>query len=202
MGQHFMELCRINHITYCFLLVQLARWRLIGGLAAACFTKVFGIVFLGEARSAKHEAQQDVSALMTAPMVMLASLCCIIGLFGPFAVEKAAQVAADFFGGAPAMQIALVPNLVVKVCGISWILIVATGALFIMRNLFLRNRQVRRVPTWDCGYTPASVRRQYTASSFAQPITGLFDFILRTKKTWYIARRSFSSTCNVGNEHS
>ena len=34
-----------------FLLAAIAGLALIGGLAAACFTKAFGIVFLGEPRT-------------------------------------------------------------------------------------------------------------------------------------------------------
>ncbi len=38
-------------------LVVAGRWRSIGGLAAACFTKAFGMVFLGEPRSADAAAR-------------------------------------------------------------------------------------------------------------------------------------------------
>ena len=44
----------------CLRLIVILALALIGGLAAACFTKAFGIVFLGEPRSAHaagaHEA--------------------------------------------------------------------------------------------------------------------------------------------------
>ena len=39
-----------------------------------------------------------------------------------------------------------------------------------------------RGPTWDCGYVRPTVRMQYTASSFAQPLTDLFFGVLRTRK--------------------
>ena len=38
----------------------------------------------------------------------------------------------------------------------------------------------RRGPTWDCGYAAPTTRMQYTASSFADPLTRLFQPVLRT----------------------
>ena len=42
---------------------------LIGGLAAACFTKAFGIVFLGEPRSAEAAEAHEAGAAMRWPMI-------------------------------------------------------------------------------------------------------------------------------------
>ena len=38
-------------------------------------------------------------------------------------------------------------------------------------------------PTWDCGYAAPTARMQYTASSFAQPLSELFAPVLRTRAT-------------------
>ena len=46
---------------------------LIGGLAAACFTKAFGIVFLGEPRSDEAADAHEAGAAMRWPMVVLAA---------------------------------------------------------------------------------------------------------------------------------
>ena len=56
---------------------------LIGGLAAACFTKAFGIVFLGEPRSDEAAHAHEAGAAMRWPMVVLAGLCVLIGLAAP-----------------------------------------------------------------------------------------------------------------------
>ena len=39
----------------------------------------------------------------------------------------------------------------------------------------------RQTVTWDCGYARPTARMQYTASSFAQPLTELFRLVLRTR---------------------
>jgi hypothetical protein len=51
----------------------------------------------------------------------------------------------------------------------------------VARAWLLRGRPVGESGTWDCGYAAPSPRMQYTASSFAQPITGLFSFFLRPR---------------------
>ena len=56
---------------------------LIGGLAAACFAKVFGVVFLGEPRTKTTGAPGDVPASMLGAMAVLAALC-IVGMGSPF----------------------------------------------------------------------------------------------------------------------
>ena len=40
---------------------------------------------------------------------------------------------------------------------------------------------VEETVTWDCGYAAPTARMQYTASSFAQPLTELFRLVLRTR---------------------
>ncbi|HEY6002684.1 MAG TPA: proton-conducting transporter membrane subunit, partial [Anaeromyxobacter sp.] len=53
---------------------------LVGGLAAACFAKVVGVVFLGTARSAHAEKAHEAPAAMLGPMAALALACAAIGL--------------------------------------------------------------------------------------------------------------------------
>ena len=51
-----------------------------------------------------------------------------------------------------------------------------------MRSRMLSKREVLSGPTWDCGYAASSQRMQYTASSFAQPLTETFALLLRSNK--------------------
>jgi formate hydrogenlyase subunit 3/multisubunit Na+/H+ antiporter MnhD subunit len=59
----------------------------VGGLAVACFTKLYGVVFLGEKRS-KPSEQPGCEAVSSFPVVLgLAALCVWIG-FAPGAVLR------------------------------------------------------------------------------------------------------------------
>ena len=59
---------------------------LIGGLAAACFTKAFGIVFLGEPRSEHAAHAHEAGLAMRLPMILLAGSCVLIGVWAPAVV--------------------------------------------------------------------------------------------------------------------
>ena len=50
------------------------------------------------------------------------------------------------------------------------------------REIALARRPVSTNVTWDCGYAEPSSRMQYTASSFAQPLTDTFDLLLQTRR--------------------
>lgn len=55
---------------------------LIGGLAAACFTKAFGTVFLGEPRTERAAHAHEAGRAMRVPMLVLATACVLVGLGG------------------------------------------------------------------------------------------------------------------------
>jgi hydrogenase-4 component B len=156
---------------------------LVGALAVACFVKVYGIVFLGAARSEQADHAHESGRAMTTPMIVLAGCCILIGivplLFAPMLQGAAFTWAAAETGGAAdisGMQLASVAPLL-PISIIACILIILIGA----GTLMLR-RRVRMSPsslTWDCGYAAPSARMQYTSSSFAQWLVDLFRWALR-----------------------
>lgn len=156
---------------------------LIGGLAAACFAKAFGCVFLGEPRGDSAHHGHEVGAAMRAPMLLLAGACFAVALAGPiwpfvYSNSLSALAPADFSAlTAVGLDSARLPLAVV--CGASWVLLALVGLLAIVRRRLLAGRQVERAPTWDCGYAAPTARMQYTGSSFASPLLLLFRMVLR-----------------------
>jgi hypothetical protein len=57
-----------------------------------------------------------------------------------------------------------------------------TAILALLRRSLLANRTVEESVTWACGYAQPTAHMQYTASSFAQPLTDLFRPLLGSKK--------------------
>ncbi|MDO8944916.1 MAG: proton-conducting transporter membrane subunit [Desulfobacterales bacterium] len=181
-------------------IAAVAALSLIGGLAVACFTKVFGIVFLGEPRSPKAEQAHEADALMTGPMLVLASLCGLIALTSPmilgvfkgilpglthlseaacsFRLDRAAHTLEGFLVAAAAV-------------------IVITAVLVWVRRRLLSGRPQTVVVTWDCGYVKPSARMQYTSSSFAQPLVDLFAHVLRTHKHLEAPAGHFPSIASI-----
>jgi hydrogenase-4 component B len=153
---------------------------LIGGLAVACFVKVFGTVFLGQARSDRTLHAHEPGASMMIPMFVLGGGCLGIGL-APLLVipilDSGILVAApELAGGLPSLA-TLVP--------LGWVSATALtlGGLLLLVWALLA-REVRQGGassgvTWDCGYAAPAPTMQYTSSSFAQMLVGLFAWVLR-----------------------
>ncbi len=156
-------------------LTVIAALALIGGLAAACFAKAFGIVFLGEARSAQAADAVEAPLSMLLPMAALAAACVAIGLASPLVVRALGAPLALLLGAAataiPWPEITG-PLTGVSIAAAALLAIAAAAAL--ARRAALAGKEVRRGVTWDCGYVAPTARMQYTAASFAQPITDAF----------------------------
>jgi hydrogenase-4 component B len=155
---------------------------MIGGLAAACFTKAFGVVFLGEPRSTHASKAHEVSPSLRVPMLVLAALCVVIGLLGPLALKIVTPVAESLLpvGLTGAENALSFPSAVLwKVSLAGSVLIVLILGLALIRRRLLAGRKVETAGTWDCGYVAPTARMQYTASSFAWPILNLFRWFLR-----------------------
>ncbi len=151
---------------------------MIGALALACFVKAYSAVFLGNARTHAAAHAHDSPPTMGGPMLVLALGCATIGL-APWLVSPILDSAiASWWSQAPADVPTLqtvVPLGAVSAMAMS--LVGLMGALMI--GLTLRIRIPRRVGTWDCGYARPSARMQYTASSLAQSIVAMFNWVLR-----------------------
>ncbi len=154
---------------------------LVGALAVACFVKVYGIVFLGSARNPIAERAHEAGPIMIFPMLVLAGCCVVIGVLPASTAPILDRVAATWAGrdaagrlsiadAAPLMSISIIAGVLIL------LLLAGTGWL-----LF---RGIRRAPstgTWDCGYAAPTARMQYTSSSFAETLVGLFAWALQPK---------------------
>jgi len=155
---------------------------LIGGLALACFVKVFGVTFLGEPRSAAAAAvAHDAAPSMRWPMGALLVACAWIGLL-PATLAPLLQAAAVTWAplaGAVNLAAPLAPLSLVGAAG--WGLLLLLGLLGLW--LHGRTRQAPRdVSTWGCGYLAPTPRMQYSASSFADLLVSQFRFGLWTER--------------------
>ena len=163
----------------------------IGALAAACFVKLLGAVFLGSPRSDAAEHAHHPPAAMTIPMAILAAGCVGLGLF-PMLASGLLEEAAKTWAGLPARPAALAalaPLGWLTAMGLAFILLV--GLIVLALQQLPRRRVVGRAGTWDCGYANPTPRIQYTGSSFGQTLVGLFAFILWPKTQRPVIRGCF-----------
>ncbi|MBU1174424.1 MAG: hydrogenase 4 subunit B [Alphaproteobacteria bacterium] len=160
---------------------------LSAALAAACFVKAFGIIFLGRPRSDAATKAREVDRFSLAAMYALVAFCLIIGILpGPFIDLLAPVVKSLMLGQSMPHQ-----------SGVAWMSIVPIAEsrssyngllvfLFIAVSAWLAalaihrfaSRATRRGPAWDCGAPDPRPITQYSASSFAQPIRRVFGSLV------------------------
>jgi formate hydrogenlyase subunit 3/multisubunit Na+/H+ antiporter MnhD subunit len=158
---------------------------LISGLAAACFAKAFGIVFLGSPRSPEAAEAHEAAPPMVAAMVSLAFLCILIGLAAPAVVAALAGVVAAASGLGHEIVRSELASMTGALTGmvIVFAVLIAVGVLaWWLRARRLAGTGVRQGPVWGCGYLFPSARMQYTASSFAQPLITLFHLFVQNRE--------------------
>ena len=153
---------------------------LIGGLAAACFAKVFGIVFLGEPRnSLMPSTEGEVPPSMWSAMAVLAGTCVLIGLGSPLVLPYLTGPALTFAAEAAGQPVTSLSQLSHTITFVLIFLLVAALFVTALIVLFRRKKEpAAQAPTWDCGYIRPQPSMQYTASSFAAPIVNYFRVAL------------------------
>jgi len=185
-------------------LVTAAALALVGGLALACFTKAFGIVFLGEPRSARAAGATETAPSMWIPAAILAVSCLALGLAGPMVLDLVRPATAGLvasLGGAPTGAAAFPGTDALLPVSLVFAALAAGGlVLYRVRAAALRGRTGDPVPTWDCGFEEPSPSMQYTASSFADPIVRLFGGLLRTRRTATLPSGPFPSGASFSSE--
>jgi len=150
---------------------------LIGGLAVACFVKVYGVVFLGAPRMPEHAGGSEAPASMLAPMALLSLVCLLIGV-APFVLAVPLDNALAACQVLPAAQgiAQLVPFGWITVAGVGLLALVLLAASGLLRRSRALPVEVSR--TWGCGYLRPEPRMQYSASSFGDMLVSWFRLVL------------------------
>jgi NADH:ubiquinone oxidoreductase subunit 5 (subunit L)/multisubunit Na+/H+ antiporter MnhA subunit len=165
---------------------------LSAALAAACFVKAFGVVFLGRPRTPAAESAQEVDRFSLTAMFILAALCFLAGVLPGPVIDLLAPVVQSLIGARMPVQTFLPWASIVPIAEsrssynglIILFFLGVSGTLTAMFIHRLATRATRRSDIWDCGYPDPSTATQYTSSSFAMPIRRVFGttvFLVREK---------------------
>ena len=157
---------------------------LVGGLAAACFAKVVGTVFLGHPRSPDAGHGHEPPGAMLAPMAILAAVCAVIGLAPAPWIPALARAAAEWSRlplEALARPAAEASASGWKVSLVALLFLALAGGLAAWRRGRLAGPQPAAT-TWGCGYDAPTARMQYTGSSFAELLVLRFRWVFFPKK--------------------
>lgn len=173
-------------VTAVTLLGVIAGLSLIGGLAAACFTKAFGSAFLGEPRSHEEQHWHEPGQAMLWSLLLLAIGCVLISLFVPTILIHTLTPVLNIITHVPTVVAQTVLTQTSKTLSVlvlvAFLLIFLVALLTGVRHWLLTGRTVIREVTWDCGYMQPTPRMQYTASSFVQPLTEQLASLIRTQR--------------------
>jgi NADH:ubiquinone oxidoreductase subunit 5 (subunit L)/multisubunit Na+/H+ antiporter MnhA subunit len=159
---------------------------LTGALAAACFVKVYGVIFLGLPRSQEIAEAQGTSFGMQFSQVILAISCLIFGIFPTWVVNAINAIPEGLLGSCLSkatssnwLWLAPISKQTASYGAIPVLVGLAASWLIVYFSLhpLRRDNHIRTSTAWDCGFGPLTPRMQYTSSSFAMPIRRVFAFV-------------------------
>jgi hydrogenase-4 component B len=163
-------------------LIAVGALALTGGLAVACFVRMFGIAFLGLARTPEASAVREPAPIMAAVIALLAIGCLATGVAAAW-IDRWLQSVPDGVLGAPAAHADRGGQLTLTAGGSFSPVVIAIGLIalaplpwLLTRALFGANRRARG-PVWSTGvvFRPSM---QYTGTSFSKPLRLFFGRVL------------------------
>jgi len=182
------------------LLVAAVGLAFMGGLAVACFTKLYGIVFLGVNRSGAAPKRQGEPLLSSVALFGLAGLCAMLGILPQTGLRLIAPVLGELASAAQAPADWAAPLGQLQMAFALFVALVT--AVYVAKLLMQRRSGVRLRETWGCGYAAMTPRMQYTASGFAEELVKLGRPMLALVVQWTPLRKivpiasAFRSRCD------
>jgi NADH:ubiquinone oxidoreductase subunit 5 (subunit L)/multisubunit Na+/H+ antiporter MnhA subunit len=159
---------------------------LAAALAAACFVRAFGIVFLGRPRTDAAAQAREVDPWAVTAMLGFALLCLLAGIFPGAVIDSVAPVARMLTGSRMPAQLGdawlTIAPVEASRSSYNGLLVFAfiAGSILVAVTMVHRfgSRAVRRGPAWDCGFPDPTPASQYSAGSFAQPLRRVFGTVV------------------------
>ena len=187
--QSLLQSFQIPDMTVKILLpVVIAILALTGALAAVCFVRLFGIVFLAKPRSEHAEKAEDVPRSMLLGSGIAASLCIITGVMSFAIIPYVDQVTTPLVGASAASHIVngfvISPTndqfSTVSPVAIAILIAIMVPLVILISKRYGGKRKTVVGDTWDCG-TPLNAHNQYTGTAYSNPLVKVFSYIYRPK---------------------
>ncbi len=173
-----------NGVLRSLIPVSAAALALTAALAASCFIKVFGLIFLGVPRSHNSQNAHEVSdkGMLLGPAI-LAGLCFLFGIFPGIIINLLNGVAKQLLGQTLPNDTAfswlwLAPVSAEKASYSPPLVLIGVLIATLFTFWYLRRnpetKTMRRADTWDCGFGGLTPKMQYTSSAFTMPFRRIF----------------------------
>jgi len=173
----------LHGASFVFSILAIISLAVIGALAGAAFTKLIGVVFLGEPRTDKASGANEAGAFMGIALSLLAASCLVIGVWPDYFVQAAFQatqaipLVADFEAG----QFMPIMTNIARTAALFLLLFIVIA---VIRRMLYLGKEVTSSGTWGCGFTQPTVRMQYTGTSYADTIVDFFRPFIRVEKKY------------------
>ncbi|MBA3007217.1 MAG: hydrogenase [Proteobacteria bacterium] len=163
-----------NHrIPFILAILAIVSLAVIGGLAAACFTKVVGLAFLGEPRTENAAKSTEAGSSMTMIMIFLAIACLVIGVV-PEPFIRLAFAGIKDIPYTAGYDIQAFMEIVRQISQTGAIFIGLLLLISLLRKILYMKKVIGSGGTWGCGFTQPTVRMQYTGTSYAAEIIDFY----------------------------
>ncbi|WP_299226502.1 proton-conducting transporter membrane subunit [Sulfurihydrogenibium sp.] len=167
---------------------------LTGAFALGSFAKLYGTVFLGVGRTDKVKKASESDSFMLTGMGFLAFMVVILGLIPVLPVYVIDEVLKQIASFSIYNYIIYKNGLLLISTDYDFgristsILAIAGIVIFVITYFLIRkigNGNVREYETWACGLGESNltVKAQYSASGFSQPIRRILSFVYKIKES-------------------
>lgn len=174
-----------NRLVTVVMPVSVAVVALTAGLALMAFVKAYGIAFLARPRGPGAAAAHESGLAMRAAMIMAAASVVLLGL-APGPLASATVSAAGLSGTGSTRWWGIDMSAVGAL--LDPVALAVLAACLAVCVVVVSARAARRIPrrrvelTWGSGGVRVSPRMQYTATSYAEPLSRVFDDALRPER--------------------
>jgi len=156
---------------------------LIGGLAMLCFTKAFGIIFLGTPRHPHPAPVKEAGFSRMLPQYMGALVILFIGLLPQLFIGPVTPVVALLAGSSTIVPSSVSFTGTLQTVGLSAaVFLLVCAAVYKSKRIVTAGRKTAISATWGCGYGAPAARLQYTANSFVRSYRKLVRPLLMMNK--------------------
>jgi hydrogenase-4 component B len=187
--QSLLQSFQIPDMTVKVLLpVTIAILALTGALAAVCFVRIFGIVFLAKPRSEAAAQAKEVPRTMLVGSGIAATMCIVTGVMSFAIIPYVDQVTTPLVGASAASSIingfVISPTndqfSTMSPVALAILIAVMVPLVIVISKRYGGKRKTVVGDTWDCG-TALDSHNQYTGTAYSNPLVRVFSYIYRPK---------------------
>lgn len=160
---------------------------MVGGISIIAFTKMFGMMFLGNPRAKLHVEPAEVPAIMHLPQYLIVIAMFSIAFFPQFYFTQVLHVVGSVFllSAGSSYVSSPSPGINLEIIGrVSLSFVAGLLFLYFLRSRMQKKRSAAISETWGCGYVAPVQKAQYTGRSYARALGNLFAFVVKERKNY------------------